>query len=160
LVALLNELGEFDPPLIVLGGLVPDLLTRDQDVPAPQHLGTTDVDILIDFQVAADQDLGPIEDALEKLGFSPAPGVAGWRWVGRIGGGCRRLTAVNLRGTGYVREDWRVEEIADRFGAADRIGAAGYAAQALLADPTADEARLRQDATAAVSEFLDALGVL
>ena len=264
LVALLNELGEFDPPLIVLGGLVPDLLTRDQDVPAPQHLGTTDVDILIDFQVAADQDLGPIEDALEKLGFSPAPGVAGWRWVGRIGGapvkleflcelddqpaehvvrpaGCRRLTAVNLRGTGYVREDWRVEEItgtlqddstvsvkarvaglcgyllakatavrergeekdyydfafvliynrlggpaqvakalregkfgdrlgsvrlqrvwqeiADRFGTADRIGAAGYAAQALLADPSADDAQLRQDAPAAVSEFLKALEV-
>lgn len=80
-MALLHELGDFEPPLIVLGGLVPDMLTRAQDVPVPQHLGTTDVDILIDLQVAADRDLGPIEGALLRLGCSPIPSSAGHAWV-------------------------------------------------------------------------------
>ena len=264
LVALLYELGDFEPPLIVLGGLVPDMLTRAQDVPVPKHLGTTDVDILIDLQVAADRDLGPIEDALLRLAFAPKPGTNGWRWMGKIGGmpikleflcelddqpaeqvvrpvGCRQLGAVNLRGTGYVREDWHLEElagrlpdgqtvtvkarfaglcgyllakatalrergedkdyydfvyvllynrlggpglaamalrqgvfgeqyrstrltrvwqeIADRFETPDRIGAVGYAAQALQADPAGDDSLLRQNAVAAVAEFLDTLGI-
>ena len=134
LVALLHELGDFDPPLIVLGGLVPDILTRGQDVHVPRHLGTTDVDLLIDFQVAADMNLGPIEDALDRLGFSTSQGGKHWRWLGRVGGvpikleflceledqpaehvvlasGCKQLGAVNLRGTGYVREDWRIEKM-------------------------------------------------
>ena len=81
LVALIHELGDFDPPLIVLGGLVPDLLTRDQGIPVPKHLGTTDVDILIDFQVAADTNLSPVENALVQLGFAPQAGTDWWRWT-------------------------------------------------------------------------------
>lgn len=137
LVALLHELRDFDPPLIVLGGLVPDMLTRDQEILAPQHLGTTDVDVLIDFQVAIDKDLGFIEAALIRLGFSPKAGSDGWRWIGKIDGaaikleflceldnepaetvirpvGCTVLGAVNLRGTGFVREDWHVQELTGR----------------------------------------------
>lgn len=263
LVALLYELRDFDPPLIVLGGLIPDMLTRDQEIPAPKHLGTTDVDVLIDFQVDIDKDLGPIEQALKRLEFSPHAGSDGWRWIGNIDGvfikleflcelenkpaeyvirpvGCKLLGAINLRGTGFVRKDWLFEkitgklpggqivtvkarvaglcgyllakavavrergmekdyydfayvliynrlggpaqaadalkkgkladrlkvmitvwrEMADRFGAPDRIGAAGYASQVLLADPTAESAQLRQDAVAAVLDFIAALGVL
>jgi len=263
LVALVHELGDFDPPLIVLGGLVPDILTRGQDIPVPKHLGTTDVDVLIDFQVAADRNLGPIEDALERLGFSTRQAGMHWRWLGRACGvpikleflceledqpaehvvlasGCKQLGALNLRGTGYVREDWRIEkmtgdlpdgrtvtvgvrvaglsgyllakatavrergaqkdyydfayvliynglggpaqaagalkegklmnriepmrtvwrELSDRFGAPERVGPKAYAAQALLVDPMEDDLRLRQDAIAAVSEFIEALGVL
>ena len=134
LVALLHELGDFDPPLIVLGGLVPDMLTRDQDVPVPKHLGTTDVDLLIDFHVASHKDLGPVEQALTRIGFSPQAGDKGWRWISSVLGapikleflcelddkpagsivrpiGCKLLGAVNLRGTGYVLKDWHFEKM-------------------------------------------------
>jgi hypothetical protein len=50
---------------------------------------------------------------------------------------------------------WR--EVADRFGAPDRAGAAGYAAQTALADPTEDGFQKRQDPVAAVKEFMKIL---
>ena len=53
---------------------------------------------------------------------------------------------------------WR--EVADRFGAPDRAGASGYSAQAVLADPTVDGFQKRQDAVAAVKEFVKALEIL
>lgn len=53
---------------------------------------------------------------------------------------------------------WR--ELAERFETADRVGPVGYAEQALVVDPTADPARLRQDAAVAVREFLEVLGVV
>jgi hypothetical protein len=113
--------------LIVLGGLVPPTLTGDlPDVPA--HLGTTDVDVLLVTQLTAGRDLGPIELALEGMEFSSVGD--GWRWRGLVDGrlvtieflcdlddqpaeaivtpaGCRRLRAVNLRGTGNVERDHR-----------------------------------------------------
>jgi hypothetical protein len=262
LVSLVHELGEFHPPMIVLGGLVPELLTRGQDPPAPPHLGTTDVDVLIDLQVSMDKDLSRLEDALVRLGFTPDEKIPGWRWLGPVRGatvkieflceddeqpaqttlrpaGCSRLGAANLRGVGFVREDCETEEItgvlpdgrevtvsarfaglqgyllakaaalrdrgldkdyydftyvaaynrlggpaeaaralrdgpfadrlaglrslwieiADRFAAPDRAGAAGYAAQALSADPSADIAQLRRDAVDVVTAFICELGV-
>lgn len=47
LVWLLDALKGHDIHLVVLGGLVPEVLTRGQEPPAPQHLGTTDVDIYL-----------------------------------------------------------------------------------------------------------------
>jgi len=47
LVRLLHELGDDGPVLIVLGGLVPAVLTRDPAGVVPDHLGTTDVDVLL-----------------------------------------------------------------------------------------------------------------
>jgi hypothetical protein len=47
LVRLLHELRDDEPFLIVLGGLVPDVLTRDAAGIIPEHLGTTDVDVLL-----------------------------------------------------------------------------------------------------------------
>lgn len=113
--------------LIVLGGLVPPTLTSG--LPGvPAHLGTTDVDVLLVTQLTAGRDLGPIEDALVAMEFSPEGD--GWRWRGRVEGrlvkieflcdlddqpaeaivtpaGCNRLRAVNLRGTGNVERDHR-----------------------------------------------------
>jgi hypothetical protein len=131
LVALVHELGGHGPHLIVLGGLVPQVLAQGQDSPVPQHLGTTDVDLLVDFQVGAGLDLAPLEGALERLGFHPSKKEDGWRWVGKVGGehvkveflcdcddqpanitlrtpDCRQLGAANLRGCGFVREDCQV----------------------------------------------------
>jgi hypothetical protein len=132
LVALLHELGEQDVEMVVLGGLVPEILTRGQDPPAPLHLGTTDVDVLLVTQVTVDTNLGSVESALRKIGFGPDE--HGWRWRGRVEGrsvkieflcdletrrefehvplaGCTDLVAWNLRGTGYVTQDWAHERI-------------------------------------------------
>lgn len=46
LVRLLYELRDEGVQLVVLGGLVPEILARD-DRSTPAHLGTTDVDILL-----------------------------------------------------------------------------------------------------------------
>lgn len=130
LVWLLFELRDLDLPAIVLGGLVPQLLTQDQNPAAPQHLGTTDVDLLIALHIEAKFDFGPMETALENLQFEPDLKVEGWRWWGLVSGarvkfefltdlddqpsnvvvklpGCGRLTAANLRGTGFVAEDYQ-----------------------------------------------------
>jgi hypothetical protein len=126
LLRLLVALEGADLELVVLGGLVPEILTRDQGEAVPTHLGTTDVDIHISFGVDAERDLSSLEHALEGIGAEPDPKIDGWRWRVPIGGvrvnieflcdrddvpadqaialpGCRVLTAANLRGTGFVR---------------------------------------------------------
>lgn len=131
---MLYELRDLDVPVIVLGGLVPQVLTEGQEPAAPQHLGTTDVDVLIVLHVASDADLASLEGALKRQGFVPDPKAAGWRWVGTVRSarikfeflcdledqpgnvivglpGCKRLAAANLRGTGYVAEDFEEREI-------------------------------------------------
>jgi hypothetical protein len=129
---LLHNLNGDDVEIVVLGGLVPEILTRGQDPPVPQHLGTTDVDLLLVTHIPVGGDLGPVENALKSMGFSPVD--AGWRWRGRVDGqpvkieflcdldtepefkfielnGCSELGAQNLRGTGYVSRDWAWEEL-------------------------------------------------
>lgn len=133
LVRLLHELKDDDPFIVVLGGLVPEVLARDDDL-VPEHLGTTDVDVLLITHVDLDADLGGVELGLKRLDFEPDPSEDGWRWRGRVDGvpvkleflcdlpdhrekeiirpeGCKLLTAVNLRGTGYVAHDFVWEEL-------------------------------------------------
>lgn len=134
LVRLLHEMGEGAPFLVVLGGLVPAVLARDTTGVIPEHLGTTDVDVLLVSQIDPDADLGVVERALEALQFKPDPEQDGWRWQGTIDStpvsieflcdlsqyregesvrpnGSRRLGAANLRGTGYVAHDFQWEDI-------------------------------------------------
>lgn len=131
LVSLLHGLGDDELEIVALGGLVPEILTQGQDPPAPMHLGTTDVDLLLVTHLAVGRSLEPVEESLEAMGFAP---VNGWRWRGRVGGhavkieflcdlssrrefeavelpGCDRLVAQNLRGTGYVSRDWSWEKL-------------------------------------------------
>jgi hypothetical protein len=133
LVRLLHALGDEDIFLVVLGGLVPEVLSRGEAL-VPEHLGTTDVDVLLITHVDADADLGSVERALEPLDFKPDPNQDGWRWRGPINGvsvkleflcdlpdyregevvrprGCQALGAQNLRGTGYVARDFAWEEL-------------------------------------------------
>ncbi len=113
--------------IIVLGGLVPEVLTRGQEPPAPTHLGTTDVDVLLLAHTKPGTELSALEASLNSMEFRPEDG--GWRWRGHVQGrvvkieflcdlesyreheiirpaGCDELTAQNLRGTGYVSRDW------------------------------------------------------
>lgn len=136
LLRLVDALKDHDVPIVVLGGLVPEVLTRNQEPPVPQHLGTTDVDIHLGLglQVEAEQDLGQLEAALTAAGFRPDETMEGWRWETRVEAarvkieflceldnqpqesivtpvGCEKLTAVNLRGTGFVTEDFEWVEL-------------------------------------------------
>lgn len=130
---LLHALGDEEVFLVVLGGLVPEILASDEPL-VPEHLGTTDVDVLLITHVDVGADLGNVERALEQLDFKPDPSEDGWRWRGPIEGlsvkleflcdlpdyregevvrpgGCRALGAQNLRGTGYVARDFAREEL-------------------------------------------------
>lgn len=132
LVWLLDQLRDQDLALIVLGGLVPEILTAGQEPPVPAHLGTTDVDVLLITSVEANRDLVPVERALRAMKFEPRE--QGWRWSGTVAQrpvrieflcdladyreneiirppGCERLGAANLRGTGYVAEDWEWQQV-------------------------------------------------
>ncbi len=151
LVRLLHALGDEAVFLVVLGGLVPEVLASDEAL-VPEHLGTTDVDLLLITQVDPEADLGSVERALEMLAFKPDSNEGGWRWRGPIGevpvkleflcdlpdyregevvrpSGCRALAAQNLRGTGYVAKDFAWErlsgELADETTAVVRARFAG-----------------------------------
>lgn len=132
LVALLDTLDGRDAEIVVLGGLVPEVLVGGQEPPAPGHLGTTDVDILLVSHLTVEEDLGHVEQALQAIGFEAGDG--GWKWRGLVDGtplkmeflcdletkpehelvsirGCQQLKAQNLRGTGYVAADWAWEQL-------------------------------------------------
>jgi hypothetical protein len=134
LVRLLWELHEDDPGLIVLGGLVPGVLTMAAQGTVPGHLGTADVDVLLIAQLDGAVDRGAVERSLVRLGFEPDPRQDGWRWRGRVEeqplvieflcdlpdyregesvrpDGCERLAAANLRGTGYVARDFMLRQL-------------------------------------------------
>lgn len=132
LCTLAAHIADDDVPLIVLGGLMPEILTEGRET-GPSHLGTSDVDMLLVAHLERTDGLTRIEAALEVAGFSTQRGENGWRWRGIVDGfavkleflcdldtepegivaipGCRVLCANNLRGTGYVAADWTVREL-------------------------------------------------
>jgi len=156
LVWLLHELGEAAPNIVLLGGLVPALLTSGQTPPAPRHLGTTDVDVLLitHVDIAGESGLHEVEHALKSLGFSDVQD--GWRWRGPVDRvpvkfeflcdvdehesgafvrpqGCAELAALNVRGARYVAMDFDERELpgtsagGDAFSVAVRVaGLGGY----------------------------------
>src|SRR5271167_3370488 len=81
LVRLAWELRDDDPFLVVLGGLVPQVLAEEEQGVIPEHLGTTDIDILLITRVDTDAHLGAVEQALALLEFAPTDND-GWRWRG------------------------------------------------------------------------------
>lgn len=132
LCLLAAHIADDESPLIVLGGLMPEILTAGRET-VPQHLGTSDVDMLLLAHLQDTDGLIRIEAALEAARFSAEPGENGWRWRGIVDGfavkleflcdldteregiiaipGCRVLRANNLRGTGYVAADWTLREM-------------------------------------------------
>ncbi|MGA8352984.1 MAG: hypothetical protein WB698_02305 [Solirubrobacteraceae bacterium] len=132
LCTLAAHIADDNIPLIVLGGLMPEILTEGRET-GPSHLGTSDVDMLLVAHLEQTDRLTRIEAALEVAGFSTQGGENAWRWRGIVDGfavkleflcdldtepegiiaipGCRVLRANNLRGTGYVAADWTVREL-------------------------------------------------
>jgi hypothetical protein len=132
LCTLAAHIADDGAPLIVLGGLMPEILTEGRET-GPPHLGTSDVDMLLVAHLEHIDGLARIEAALDAAGFSAEPAGNGWRWRGIVDGfavkleflsdldtepegivaipGCRILRANNLRGTGYVTADWTVREL-------------------------------------------------
>ncbi len=77
----------------------------------------------------------------------------------RLGGPKQAARALNtvpladrLKG---MRTPWT--DVADWFGAVDRVGAKAYTHQAHRADPTTDPEQLEQDAVAGVGDFVTTL---
>lgn len=114
--------------LVVVGGLVPEYLTRA----GPEvHQGTADVDILLSVGFVwdrDDEDFGWLEDALLRCGFTPDEATGGRRWRAEVDGfpvkmeflcdipgdlsnapvslhGCGSLSAKNLQGPGPAIAD-------------------------------------------------------
>jgi hypothetical protein len=133
LVRFAHELRDEAVFLVVLGGLVPEVLAADDGL-IPEHLGTTDVDMLLITHIEPEADLGSVERALERIDFRPSETEDGWRWRGAVDGvpvkleflcdlpdhrehevirprGCTKLAAMNLRGTGYVAHDFTQEHL-------------------------------------------------
>lgn len=130
LCTLAAHIADDSAPLIVLGGLMPEILTEGI---GPQHLGTSDVDMLLVVHLEQTAGLARIETALLTAGFEPETHQNGWRWRGLVNGhpvkleflcdldtepegivavhGCRTLCANNLRGTGYVAQDFTTREL-------------------------------------------------
>jgi hypothetical protein len=142
LVRLVYAYGEV-PDFVLLGGLVPDLLCSNA---ARRHVGTTDVDVQVDLEIQGGSvNASRLEHALEEAGFAPDSERA-WRWKDQRAPGmvvkvefladlddvpneqvvsftdCASLGAVNLRGTGFAADDWKVWTItADLDGQATSI---------------------------------------
>lgn len=150
LVRLLDALDGHELNLVVLGGLVPELLTSGQGDETPAHLGTTDIDIHISLVADTDSDLSALETALEAIDAEHDATVDGWRWLIPIDGtrvkieflcdldnrpagetillpGCRAVKAANLRGTGFVARDWVEEEIERTADGETRVRRARFA---------------------------------
>ena len=87
LVEIALAAGDRASEFVIIGGLNPDFLTPTAPI---AHLGTTDVDVLLELGVAIDRedlDFHWLEDAVSRAG---APEAAGWRFA--LGTGFDRVT--------------------------------------------------------------------
>ena len=91
LVKLLQAFGSLKHTLRLVGGLVPRYLVPGQPPDVPAHVGTTDVDVVLNVSVlAAKGTYDKLKRQLKDSGFerySPHPGThSSWQWVYQIDG--------------------------------------------------------------------------
>ncbi len=90
LVLLLQAFGSLKPTLRLIGGLVPRYLAPEAPPDVPAHVGTTDVDIVLDVAVlAAGEDYSSLRDQLKQAGFEcliTNGKASSWQWVCTVHG--------------------------------------------------------------------------
>lgn len=89
LVTLLRGFGTLKHTLRLVGGLVPRYLTPERPPDVPAHAGTTDVDIVLNLQVLADDEAyKSLAKQLKDRGFSRYVNEEGkassWRWQRQV----------------------------------------------------------------------------
>lgn len=94
LVTLLRNLGPWREGIIVIGGLAPQYLIPQPlyATEPPRHIGTTDVDLVLDLSLLADVEAyRRLEQNLKHLGFERGKNDEGapqhFKWLRPIGGG-------------------------------------------------------------------------
>lgn len=91
LVKLLQAFGSLKHTLRLVGGLVPRYLAPEQQPDVPPHVGTTDVDVVLNVSVlAAKGTYDKLKRQLKDSGFEryrPAPDqTSSWQWVYQLDG--------------------------------------------------------------------------
>lgn len=89
LVTLLRGFGTLKHTLRLVGGLVPRYLTPEKPPDVPAHVGTTDVDIVLNLQVLADDEAyKSLAKQLKECGFARYVNNEGkasnWRWQRQV----------------------------------------------------------------------------
>jgi hypothetical protein len=92
LVTLLRGLGPWKDSVCLVGGLTPRYLVPCGLAGVPAHVGSKDVDLVVDLQVLTDTDAyHTLEDNLKKMGFQRGENERGqklsWRWQVRTENG-------------------------------------------------------------------------
>lgn len=81
---LLTFVGDLKDELVIVGGLVPTLLTQNQPV-AEAHVGTMDLDVGLSVAVLNDERYEALSDRLARAGFAPDSNAQGnltrHRWI-------------------------------------------------------------------------------
>lgn len=91
LVVLLQAFGSLKDTLRLVGGLVPRYLTPERPPEVPAHVGTTDVDIVLNVSVLATKgSYDKLRRQLKDNGFvpyEPEQGkVSSWQWIYQLNG--------------------------------------------------------------------------
>lgn len=91
LVLLLQAFGTLKGSLRLIGGLVPRYLAPASPPEVPEHVGTTDVDIVLDVTVLdAGEDYSTLRDQLKEAGFTrfrkPDGTPSSWQWEREVAG--------------------------------------------------------------------------
>lgn len=85
LVLLLQAFGSLKPTLRLIGGLVPRYLTPEAPPDVPAHVGTTDIDIVLDVaMVEAGEGYRTLRDQLKATGFArhvKNGNPSSWQWA-------------------------------------------------------------------------------
>lgn len=91
LIVLLQAFGSLKDTLRLVGGLVPRYLTPERPPEVPAHVGTTDVDVVLNVSVlAAKGTYDKLRRQLKDSGFVPYEPVQGkvssWQWIYELNG--------------------------------------------------------------------------
>jgi hypothetical protein len=96
LVSLLRGLGPYKESVYLIGGLTPRYLVPARPPDIPAHVGTQDVDIVIDIQILTGTEAYyTLEENLKRMGFERAENDDGnlskWRWKTKTELGARMI---------------------------------------------------------------------